>query len=244
MKKVKLSFAILFAILTISNSVSAQKWWGSGITGEGETIKKELDVDNFQGISLQFSGDVIITQGSTFKVVAEGQENIIDNIETDVNGKIWEIEFHNSVRNHKGVNIYITMPVLTKAYISGSGDISTTNHFPEVEEFHAGVSGSGDLRLDVDAHELTSKISGSGNIDIKGKAENLEVRISGSGDVDAYELDAEHVEISIAGSGDCKVAANQSLDIRVAGSGDVYYKGNPSKLKSSVTGSGDVTSRN
>jgi hypothetical protein len=37
------------------------------------------------------------------------------------------------------------------------------------------------------------------------------------------------------------VSATQELGISIAGSGDVAYKGNPAKLKTSITGSGDVS---
>ena len=244
MKSIKLSIALCLSIFLIQNNSFAQKWWGNGITGEGEKIKKELKVDNFEGVTLHFSGNVVLTHGSDFSVMAEGQENIIDNIETDVSGGIWEVEFDKNVRNHKELTIYITMPKLTKAAIYGSGDIRTTNHFPRVSELNCGISGSGDLLLDVEAGKLDAKISGSGDIKLEGKADNLGVRISGSGDLDAFELNSDHVSVGISGSGDVKVVANESLDVRVSGSGDVYYKGRPDKMKSSVSGSGDVTSRN
>lgn len=244
MKNLKLSLIIALLFTLVSQNSFAQKWWGNGVSGEGEKIRKTLDVDYFEGVSLHFSGNVTITHGDNIKVEAEGQENILDLIETDVSGKIWEIEFEKNVRSHKGINIYITMPKLVKAYISGSGDIETTNHFPRVSEFYSGISGSGDLMVDIDADEVTTKISGSGNIELHGKAEQLTVKISGSGDVNTYNLDAHDVEVAIAGSGDCKVSAQKSLNVRVSGSGDVYYKGNPEKLRSSVSGSGDVVSRN
>ncbi|NNF18253.1 MAG: DUF2807 domain-containing protein, partial [Flavobacteriaceae bacterium] len=69
----------------------------------------------------------------------------------------------------------------------------------------------------------------------------LEIRMSGSGDLDAFDLEADDVEVQVSGSADVEVTANKSLKANVSGSGDIRYKGNPKKVDSRKSGSGDIT---
>lgn len=239
----QLKFASIFTlILTLATSVTAQNWdWGGGIKGEGPTVKETLKVDDFESFTLAFSGNVYVKQGNTQSVVVEGQKNIIDNIETEVNGKHWRIKFDKSVRKHDGVKIYITVRTLTEASISGSGDIFSEGKFTGLGDFKTRVSGSGDIHMDVEAKTVSSSISGSGGIKLRGSANTLDIQISGSGDVYAEDLEVTDCTVRVSGSGDCKVHATGSLDVRVSGSGDVKYKGNP-RVKAKMSGSGDVES--
>jgi hypothetical protein len=66
--------------------------------------------------------------------------------------------------------------------------------------------------------------------------------LSGSGNIDAADVMSQAVKASVAGSGTIKIWVNGSLDADVEGSGDVYYKGTPSSIHKSVTGSGSVSS--
>ena len=47
--------------------------------------------------------------------------------------------------------------------------------------------------------------------------------------------------VTVSGSADVKVTVRGTLNAKVSGSGDIQYKGNPKKVVSKVSGSGDVT---
>lgn len=240
----KLHFAsvlALFVAISITTSVTAQNWSWDGIKGEGSKVTKTLNVSSFDGFTIAIGGDVYLKQGSTQSVTIEGQQNIIDNILTEVSDKHWKIRFDKNVRNHDGVKIWITIPSLTKAYISGSGDIIGETKFTGVGNLVTGVSGSGDIKLEVEAKTIEGKISGSGNVRLGGSANSLSVSISGSGDFFADALKVADCTVSIAGSGDCTVDASENLQVKVSGSGDVKYKGRP-RVSAKVSGSGDVES--
>ena len=66
--------------------------------------------------------------------------------------------------------------------------------------------------------------------------------MSGSGDIRAYDLQADFVDAQVSGSADIRVTANEMLKARVSGSGDISYKGNPKKIDTKSSGSGDISS--
>lgn len=224
-------------------SLSAQNWWGNGITGKGPIIEKELELASFNGFDLGISGDVVVQQGSSQKVRVEGQENIIDNLKTEVKNGIWKIRFKENTGNYKKFVVHITLPTVNSVVLSGSGNVSSNGQLSS-NELTTYLSGSGNIDLDVNAEDLTVKLSGSGSIAMNGKANQANMKISGSGNIRTYDLAAQDCEIRISGSGNAKVHAVNSIRAHVSGSGNIYYKGNPEKVSSKVTGSGDVASRN
>ena len=214
------------------------------IKGEGDVVEQELLINEFTGVKLRGSSDVYITQGSEFKVRVEGQQNIIDNIETDVQNDIWEIEFEDCMRDYRGLKFYITMPEIKEIEVSGSGDIFGENEFTGIDDLVLKVDGSGKIDVAVvDATDIDARISGSGKIILEGNANYLGSRISGSGDLKAFDLEVNICNLRITGSGDAEVNVVDELQVRIEGSGDVYYKGNP-LIDADITGSGNLKNAN
>ena len=237
-----ITYSLLFTLFAFT-TISAQNWYGNGIKGKGPIIEKELNLAAFTGFKISNSANVVLTQGSTQKVVAKGQENIIDNLKMKVEDGIWKIAFKKGVRESKSFTIYITIPELKMIGVSGSGDVNTTNTFKGVGDLKLSVSGSGDLELAVEAKTISTRLSGSGNLTLDGQTQDQQIRISGSGDLDAFDMNSRSCSVRVSGSGVAKVHASESLSARVSGSGDVYYKGSPEKVSSKVSGSGDIEPR-
>ena len=54
--------------------------------GEGVRVTESRSVSNFSKIILDVPGDVYLTRDNTFSVEITAQQNIIDQIETDISG--------------------------------------------------------------------------------------------------------------------------------------------------------------
>lgn len=212
------------------------------VRGDGPVVSEEITLRNFDGIDLRISADVYVRQGAEQEVIIEGQRNVIDEIERDVDNGVWKIETDRCIRDHDDLRIYITVPDLTLLRISGSGDIITENTFV-VGDIELSISGSGTIDAALDADDINAKISGSGDIILEGAGDALVLNISGSGDFRAFNLDLNSANVTISGSGDVAVRVANELDVRISGSGDVSYKGNP-QIDANISGSGRVINAN
>ena len=201
-------------------------------------VDQELDLAAFERISLAISADVYLKQGDQQSITVRGQENIIANLMTDVQDKTWRIRFDRPIRRSQGIKIFITIPYLSGARVSGSGNIES-DHIWQANTFYTGVSGSGNIKLQVQSEDLSSKVSGSGNINLGGSSKEYAVQVTGSGNIKAYELAATHCKVRISGSGNARVDAQEQLDVRISGSGDVMYTGRP-RVNSKISGSGGL----
>ena len=242
MKNLKwMFFAILITGMAASCDIDDDGFFNCE-KGTGNVVTDELFVQNFTGIRVSCDIEVFVTQGDTFEIIVEGQQNIIDLIETDVQGGIWDIEFDGCVKDYDDVKIWITMPDIDHLKVSGSGSIVGENAF-DVTAIDVLISGSGRMNIEMTAEDIDAKISGSGRMLLKGSTEKMNLKISGSGDFRAFDLISEFYDIDISGSGDAEVTANQYMGVNISGSGDVYYKGNPT-IDVSISGSGQVVNAN
>ncbi len=219
--------------------------WGKRIKGNGKTVTIERSVGDYDAVAVAGWFDVHLVDGNEGELTLKGEENLLEYIKTEVNdGKL-------VIKVKKGVNlkpsnwnsgIYVTVPVETvdMVSLSGSGDIVGKTTLKS-DRFKTSLSGSGDLTLAIEAGTVDASMSGSGDINLSGSARDFDVSISGSGDIKAYDLKAENVTAQVSGSADIKVTATEMIKARVSGSGDISYKGNPKKIDTKTSGSGDIT---
>jgi Putative auto-transporter adhesin, head GIN domain len=193
-----------------------------GIHGSGVAKTESRAVTSFSKIELAGSPDVEVTIGPATSVSVTADDNLLPIIETKVEGDTLKIGSKQSYNTTLGVKVKITVPALDGASVSGSGDIHVKGL--KAADLEAGVTGSGDVTL-------------------TGVADRLHAQITGSGDLRAGDFAAKSVRVTVTGSGDATVQATEELDASVTGSGDVHYSGHPSKVRKTVTGSGDIVPR-
>ncbi len=237
---------ITLSLITLL-SISCTAQWGKKVKGNGNMTTIERSVGDYDAVALSGWFDVNLVAGNEGELTLKGEENLLEYIKTEVKDGKLTIKVKKGINLKpsswkKGMGIYVTVPVedINAVTLSGSGDIVGKTTL-KANNFKTSISGSGDITLDVDANEVKATMSGSGDINLSGKTGDLEVRVSGSGDIKAYDLEADYVSAEVSGSADVKVTVNQTLKARVSGSGDISYRGNPKKIDSKTSGSGDVS---
>jgi len=220
--------------------VSCRDEFPFGISGQGEIVSQTVNPDDFDGFVSDISAEIFLTQGAVQEVVIEAQQNIIVNLDlTHVESGIWKIRYHEPVHFAKPVKIYITVPTLTLAGISGSGEITGLTPFTGLNNLKLIISGSGSMNLKTESKELDAVISGSGDMSVSGKTGSLNVAVSGSGGFHGADLVTSRADMIVSGSGSARLTVEEYLKAIVSGSGDIYYYGNPG-LDVRVSGSGRV----
>ncbi|MFD1096182.1 head GIN domain-containing protein [Salegentibacter chungangensis] len=241
----KKTILILATVLLGISSANAQFFGNKRVNGNGEITTQNRNTSSYDEVSLQGSMDVELVAGTEGKLKVEAESNLQEYILTEVEAGVLKISVEKGVnlnpsRNNE-IKIIVPFKDLEGVYLTGSGDIRTTDMI-KASSFTMKVTGSGDMKIEVEANNLEGSVTGSGDILLRGKANDFTCNVNGSGDVKAYDLKAQNVVARISGSGDIQVYASKSLDARVAGSGDVTYRGNPEKENFKTAGSGSITS--
>jgi hypothetical protein len=192
------------------------------LTASGDKITEERNPGNFTGINASGSNPVHVVYGADFKVILKGSDNLIPHFKTKVMSSVLYLEYERTSVQHDDIEVFITMPLIDRVSLSGSGEVEIKGQFPDVDTFRASLSGSGEIEVDETFN-----------------ARQARVDISGSGNADLEKLNAKNADIDISGSGDVKIKVQDLLKAAISGSGKVYYWGTP-QVNSDISGSGKV----
>ncbi len=235
-------YVLLLAVFVLFSSCEKD----SCVHGSGAIINQTLDLPEINGFDLFGSFNVVLKNGSTQKITAIGQQNIIEHISYSVNNGIWRVAFEEGCYDDYDLTIEIEVLDISEIGISGSGSIQIVDEFDSLTNLNVFNSGSGGIFTNdslIISSFLNIDISGSGNINLKGNVPSQNITISGSGDYLAFDIESNTSVISIPGSGNCEVNAINTLDVFLSGSGSVYYIGSPI-INSNITGSGTINNSN
>ena len=213
------------------------------VRGEGNVVRQERTVSDFDALSLSGIGEVVITQGDEEGLTIEGEENLLEYITTEVKGSTLEIGTQPNVNIVPTRDLRFELRVKSLNNISVSGVSNITADALSGEKLEMSVSGAGNV--DIDDLALTTLVvrsSGTGSFTLRGQADTQDITISGAGNYSAGDLQTRQTTIKVSGAGNGTVWASETLDVVISGLGKVEYYGSPSVQKD-ISGAGSVESR-
>lgn len=211
------------------------------VKGTGPVVERNMEVGTFTGIEVGGSIRVNIEKGPEQKITVSAQPELIDLLNTEVKGNVWNIRTSKCWSSDAEFTVHIITPSqLSSINVHGSSDVSTDDVFG-TGRTELSTGGSGSISVSgINEKKLELSISGSGAITIRGTCSELNASLSGSGDLDGKELTANEAELKVSGSGNATITAISKLKAKVSGSGEVRYGGKPD-VNSSISGSGSVS---
>jgi hypothetical protein len=210
----------------------------------GATAERRFEVGAFTGLEVAGPFDVTVSTGRPVAVAASGSKELIDSMEVVVEGGVLKIRPQRSglmggFRWRGGpAKVTVSVPMLDRADIAGSGDLSVDR--VAGDRFEGGIAGSGEIKLgEVRVRDLRLGIAGSGGVSVRGQADSAAYEVAGSGSVDAVNLTATRATMEIAGSGDIRARVTGEARAEIAGSGDIEISGG-ARCSTSKHGSGNI----
>ncbi len=246
----------IIAILFVSFlSLSCKKDGWPCKKGQGSIQTEIRNIIGFTAIQNESEAELYITQGQNYEVRIEAQENLLEELVTEIKGDELQIYSQHCLNNHDPIKIYVTLPVLSRVTVDGSGfavntnkitgsslslTISGSGYYQSMDSIVATnvdltVSGSGKIDFLGKALTTTSVISGSGNITLTGQGSasdsiqgsTLNLTISGSGSILGFNYPVDNCHFTLSGSGHGEVNVSTLLEGTLSGSGSLMYKGSP-----------------
>lgn len=216
-----------------------------GEVGNGVSMTQEIEVGDFDRISIPDFVDVYYTQSSDQQCVTlTCDENLFEYYHIEV--KDGELIVYCKGSFYNKIDTYLTVcsSSLKGVKLSGSGDLYIEEALTTEDDFTIETSGSGDVDIaSMTASSTIVSLTGSGDARIGSMTvSSAEFKSSGSGDIEADEVKAESISIKTTGSGDCSLCCKDSgtLSVQISGSGDVILRGTARALINiSQTGSGE-----
>lgn len=206
-------------------------------------IKKETrDVGAFTAIEVSDGIDVYLSQSEAKPLSVEAQEQLIDDLVTEVEGDVLKIYLDRSFSFVRTARVNITAPIIKKVITSGGSDFIAETIIAG-KELVLEASGGSDIKIEVDVEHLGIKTSGGSDVDISGNANKLVAKTSGGSDLNGFGLAVHKAKLESSGGSDIEIHVLDELWAIASGGSDIIYKGNPSDIKIESSSSADVIQR-
>lgn len=188
--------------------------------GSGVSATETRDLPAFTELDLAGTNAVTVKVGSPQSVQVTADDNLLDNVTTNVRNGGLVIDEVGSWSAKSPMRVDVTVPSLDRVALTGTGTITVT-----------GVSANG----------FTAELKGTGTVVAAGSADRLTAVLSDSGTLALSGLVARDVTARLDGTGTIRVTATSSLDATIGGTGAIVYSGNPPTVTKNVAGTGSIT---
>jgi hypothetical protein len=236
------------------------------IRGSRDMVTLELEVEEFDRISIMGAGDIALKQGEGPLLLVTIDDNLLDYLQAEVeNGQLIlgfdpEKSRNKDLRPSKPIRFEITLPTLSTLSIYGAADVKSEKL--ELDQFTIDIYGSGDVWVDrllcpqvsinvlgvgdivvedLGADHLEVSIPGHGTVKLAGVVTEQRVKLPGAGRYLAANLQSKTTDIRMPGIADAKIWVTDKLYADITGLGDLQYYGNPQVFHTGM-GSGDLES--
>lgn len=237
MKKIVLFLIVPALILSSCGYIGGKK-----VRGNGNWTTTERSYSSFDKIEVNGGIDVYITQGDFKPVKIETDENLQEFVEIRQVGNTLIIESKSgyNLDPTQEMKVHVTAPVYKEIQATGACDIVSESKINSAEPMSFGVSGAGEIKVDVSAPKVDVDITGAGEVNMVGETKDFNLSLSGAGNAKCFDLKTENTDVSISGAGEAEVFASVNLTGSISGAGSIKYRGG-AKHSVSTTGAGSVS---
>jgi hypothetical protein len=223
MKLKKSTLILVLSVLAFSVTIAqAQE------KGNKNVATEERELPAFHGIDAGGSLNLFIEKGEPQLVKIETDENLLDNVSTEVKDEVLVIKT-SLIKDPSKLNAYIQVPELDFLKSSGATDVKGKSTF-QGDEFKIVASGATNVELNLEVQYLESEISGAADVTLTGSAKTHVVDASGAGSLDADGLVTSKTKYSVSGASDISLNVTDEISGNKKGVAEVSYSGNPSKI--------------
>lgn len=241
MKQIFKSISILLiAIITINAAAFA---------GESDQAENR-NVRDFDAIKVSAGIDLYISMGNEESVRVVADEDIIDDVKTEVRGGTLHVYMKNTNSWFNIFNwgsstsrkVYVTARELKSIDASSGSDVKSENTL-KGDELKVEVSSGSDVNIDVVYKEVSLSSSSGSDARLSGKAKYFTGSASSGSDINARDLEAQICKVSASSGSDIVVTATDEIKANASSGADIRYYGSPKGVDINESSGGDVSGR-
>lgn len=214
--------------------------------GTGDESIEDRSPGSFTGIYLTSNIHLNIHISNQQRVQVTAGENLQKGIEVKTENGILRLDNNNKcnwVRSFKPrITVDVWTPTLSTLFMEdATGDVNFADTLKEQNFRFDGYSSMGTVNLLLDCFIATiATHNGPLDVNARGNASVQYHYNAGFGVINCNELRSDNIYINNKGSNDSKINCENILEVTIEKTGNIYYRGNPSTIKTNITGDGKL----
>lgn len=214
----------------------------------GNRVREERVVDDFTAVSICCGMKLEFTQGAQTTVVLEGDETLLSDVETFVQGEELTVRFRQpfpffSFQRNRALTVLISAPTLQGLDLSGGSQAKSDNL--AADQLHLDISGGSHINIaTLQADRLRAELSGGAEVSIDvGTVNQQEVDASGGSHYRLEKVQSSSATLDLSGGSEARIRVSETLHVNASGGSELDYSGSPT-VDQDVSGGSRVRSSN
>ncbi|NCB06689.1 MAG: DUF2807 domain-containing protein [Bacteroidia bacterium] len=214
---------------------------------DGSDKTEIRNLKDFTEIKVSTGIDLFLKMGDTEEVKVVADDEIIDNLITEVsNGELRIYMKKTNWFNWNGMTktrkVYVTVKELNRIEASSGSDVRSENTLTG-ESLAIEASSGSDVFLDMIYKNISVSTSSGSDAKLTGKAKTLKAEASSGSDINARELSTSVCNVNASSGSDITVTVSDELVARASSGSDIRYYGNPGIKDTDESSGGDISHR-
>ncbi len=224
--KYQFLFPATFAAITILIGCK-----GIFSSDEGNTVRKEINLDDFSNIEIDGIFNIVLKQDTVYKLTLEGAEDFINDIDARVKDGTLIIEDRHQdlFRIEEIPDLYLHFKDIRYLWTFSPVKISCEDTL-KLDWFYfypVGEIGEAELTVQCNFFGMDNSANTLGRFFIRGMAQTAKFYNRYGSSVHADSLTSRVVHVYNESVGDVYVYADDLLEVFIWGPGNIYYTGDP-----------------
>jgi len=181
---------------------------GGNIEGSGNVITQSRSITDFQAVSFNGIGHLVIEQTGTNSLTVTADDNLLPVLVSNVvNGSLrLGVARDTNIGRVSQIVFHLTVVSLDALSAAGAATIEAT---------------------DIDGETIDIHLSGAITASISGHADRQDISLTGASTYQASALDSREVVVDAVGASSVTLRVSERLDARVRGASLITYIGDP-----------------
>lgn len=231
----------LFAALAVL-VFSTQSCWmlGPSVKGNGEVTEETRQLSDFSRLETSTGLEVFLIADSGEYVVVEADENLLQDIRTEVKGNTLKIFTESRIRWAKSKKLYVHYKHLS-ALNSSSGSFIRCSDPLRTNRLEIKASSGSHQYLQINTKELDSRCSSGAHIYISGKCDDATLKASSGAHFKGQTFQATKCSADASSGAHIWVEVTDQLQAEASSGAHISYAGNPSNIDIHSSSGGSVS---
>ncbi len=229
---------VIVAFMLVLSAVSCISI--TGIRGSGNVVTEERSVSGFDKVAISAGMNLYLEQGSREYLKIEAEDNILQNITTEVNNGKLTVRFKNligSVSSTEPINVYLTV-VNIKELDASSGVVIDSKEI-NADNLKIRISSGASGEIIIKANSLDVNLSSGSTLKLSGTVESQKADLSSGVEYRASDLASKNADINLSSGASAEISVSDNLDVNISSGASVEYSGTPA-IVSNISSGGSL----
>jgi hypothetical protein len=135
--------------------------------------------------------------------------------------------------------VYVTIPGISEIKSAAGSNVYSENTL-ETEALVIGTSSGSNMKLQVEAGELSVSSSSGSNVRLEGTAETFTGKASSGANIKAEDLRVTHCNATTSSGANLWISVGETFEGKASSGGNIYYSGNPKTVNLESSSGGNL----